>query len=69
MAVLRVSAKGQTTLNRDLLRRLGVQVGAKITLHKLPGARIVVEAARPTAKISDVFGILRQEGRKRRPLR
>jgi bifunctional DNA-binding transcriptional regulator/antitoxin component of YhaV-PrlF toxin-antitoxin module len=59
MSTLTVTAKGQVTLRKDLLEHLGVQPGAKIAVEKLPDGRIEVKAARPTGKISDVFGQLK----------
>jgi bifunctional DNA-binding transcriptional regulator/antitoxin component of YhaV-PrlF toxin-antitoxin module len=61
MTTLTVTAKGQVTLRKDLLEHLGVQPGEKITVDKLPNGRIEVKAARPTGKISDVFGYLKRE--------
>ena len=67
MGTLTVTAKGQVTLRKDLLDHLGVHPGEKISVDKLPDGRIEVKAARPTAKISDVFGSLKAK-RKGRPL-
>jgi hypothetical protein len=39
----------------------GVQPGEKITVNKLPNGRIELKAARPTGKISDVFGFLKRK--------
>ena len=61
MTTLTVTAKGQVTLRKDLLRHLGVHPGEKITLDKLPDGRIEVKAARPTGKISDAFGFLKRK--------
>ena len=62
MSTLTVTAKGQVTLRRDLLEHLGVHPGEKITVNKLPNGKIEVKAARPTGKISDVFGLLKRKG-------
>jgi AbrB family looped-hinge helix DNA binding protein len=59
MSTLTVTAKGQVTLRKDLLKHLGVHPGEKITVDKLPDGRIEVKAARPTGKISDAFGFLK----------
>jgi AbrB family looped-hinge helix DNA binding protein len=67
MSTLTVTAKGQVTLRKDLLDHLGVHPGEKINVDKLPDGRIEVKAARPTGKISDVFGSLNAK-RKGRPL-
>jgi AbrB family looped-hinge helix DNA binding protein len=61
MSTLTVTAKGQITLRKDLLEHLGVHPGEKIAVEKLPDGRIEVKAARPTGKISDVFGSLRNK--------
>lgn len=63
MTTLTVTAKGQVTLRKDLLSHLGIQPGDKIDVEKLPDGRIQVRAARPTGKISDIFGLLKREGR------
>jgi AbrB family looped-hinge helix DNA binding protein len=61
MTTLTVTAKGQVTLRKDLLRHLGVEPGEKVAVDKLPDGRIEVRAARPTGKISDLFGSLKRE--------
>jgi bifunctional DNA-binding transcriptional regulator/antitoxin component of YhaV-PrlF toxin-antitoxin module len=61
MSTLTVTAKGQVTLRRDLLKHLGVQPGEKIILDKLPDGRIEIKASRRTGKISDVFDFLKRE--------
>ncbi len=67
MSTLTVTAKGQVTLRKDLLEHLGVHPGEQITVDKLPDGRIEVKSARPTGKISDLFGSLKAK-RKGRPL-
>jgi AbrB family looped-hinge helix DNA binding protein len=67
MSILTVTAKGQVTLRKDVLEHLGVHPGQKISVNKLPDGRIEVKAARPTGKISDVFGSFKTK-RKGRPL-
>lgn len=62
MSTLTVTAKGQVTLRKDLLAHLGVLPGDKVSIEKLPDGRIEVRAARPTGKISDIFGLLKREG-------
>ncbi len=61
MSTLTVTAKGQVTLRKDLLKHLGVNPGEKITVDKLPDGRIEVKAARPAGKISDAFGFLKKK--------
>jgi AbrB family looped-hinge helix DNA binding protein len=62
MSTLTVTAKGQITLRKDLLKHLGVQPGEKITVDKLADGRIEVRAARPTGDISDAFNFLKRKG-------
>jgi AbrB family looped-hinge helix DNA binding protein len=62
VSTLTITAKGQVTLRKDILKHLGVGPGEKITLDKLPDGRIEVKAAQPTGKISDAFGFLKRKG-------
>lgn len=62
MNALTVTAKGQVTLRKDLLRHLGVNPGDRIVIDKLPNGRIVARAARPAGPIAGVFGLLKQDG-------
>lgn len=61
MSLLTITAKGQVTLRKDLLKHLGVQPGDKIDVELLPDGRAEVRAARQTGKISDVFDLLKRE--------
>jgi AbrB family looped-hinge helix DNA binding protein len=61
MSALTVTAKGQVTLSKDILKHLGVCPGEKIAVDKLPGGRIEIRAARSTGKISDAFGLLKNK--------
>jgi AbrB family looped-hinge helix DNA binding protein len=61
MTTLTVTAKGQVTLRKDLLKHLGMHPGEKITVDNLPDGRIELKAVRPTGKISDLFGFLKQK--------
>ena len=60
MTTLTITAKGQVTLRRDLLKHLGVGPGETVTVEMLPDGRLEVRAARPTGKISDVFDMLKR---------
>lgn len=63
MTTLTVTAKGQVTLRKELLEHLGVRPGDKIAIEKLPDGRIEARAApKKTGKISDVFGMLSNNG-------
>jgi bifunctional DNA-binding transcriptional regulator/antitoxin component of YhaV-PrlF toxin-antitoxin module len=60
MSTLKVTAKGQVTLRKDLLEHLGVRPGQKIAIDRLPDGRLEVRAAQRTGKISDAFNFLKR---------
>jgi len=60
MIVLTITAKGQVTLKRDLLKHLGVGPGEKIEADKLPDGRIIVRAMGQDGNIADFVGCLAQ---------
>jgi AbrB family looped-hinge helix DNA binding protein len=64
MNALTITTKGQITLKKDLLKHLGLQPGDRVAVEKLPDGRIEIHAMQPSGKISDVFGMLKREGRK-----
>jgi len=65
MTTLTITAKGQVTLKKELLRHLGAAPGQKIEVETLPGGAVVLRLARQkTGKISDVFGMFHDPARK-----
>lgn len=58
MSTLSVTARGQVTLRKKILQHLGVKPGERIELELLPDGRGLIQAARPTGKIEDFFGVL-----------
>jgi AbrB family looped-hinge helix DNA binding protein len=65
MKTLTVTAKGQVTLRKDLLRHLGVKPGQRIEIRELPGGRIEVRAAKPAGTIDGFLGALAGKSAKR----
>jgi AbrB family looped-hinge helix DNA binding protein len=63
MSTLKVTAKGQVTLRKDVLDHLGARPGDKVSVEKLSEGRIEVRAV-PEGRISDVFGMLKKAGRR-----
>lgn len=61
MATLKVTAKGQVTLRRDVLKHLGVRPGEKLSVELLPGGRVEAKAERPKGRISDVFDFFKRK--------
>jgi bifunctional DNA-binding transcriptional regulator/antitoxin component of YhaV-PrlF toxin-antitoxin module len=55
---LTVTARGQVTFRKDVLRHLGIKPGEKIQLNLLPNGQAVLKAARPTGTIDGFFGVL-----------
>ncbi|PKP92778.1 MAG: transcriptional regulator [Alphaproteobacteria bacterium HGW-Alphaproteobacteria-16] len=64
MNALTITAKGQITLRKNLLRHLGVHPGQQIEVVELPGGELRVRAVKRTGKISDAFGMLKREGQR-----
>ncbi len=58
MSILTVTARGQVTFRKDVLRHLGIKAGEKITLDLLPDGRVALRASRPSATIDGFFGLL-----------
>lgn len=58
MMKLTVTARGQVTFRKDVLRHLGVRPGEKIEMDKLPDGRIALRAARPSGTIETFIGLL-----------
>lgn len=58
MSILTVTAKGQITLRRELLRHLGVAPGDKIEVDQLPDGKLAIRASKPRGQICDAFGLL-----------
>jgi bifunctional DNA-binding transcriptional regulator/antitoxin component of YhaV-PrlF toxin-antitoxin module len=61
MATLTVTAKGQVTLRKDVLKHLGVRPGEKISVELLPNGRVEAQAVRPHGRISDVFNVFKRK--------
>lgn len=61
-ATLKVTAKGQITLKRDVLAHLGVHPGDKITVDLCSQGGVVMKAA-PSGTIESFFGSLPDKGR------
>lgn len=64
MTTLTITSRGQVTLNKDILRHLGIPLGGKLDLIKLPGGRITLRAARRPGHIDDFIGILAGKSKK-----
>jgi antitoxin PrlF len=62
MPTLTVTAKGQITLRRELLRHLGVRPGDKIEVELLPEGGATLRAGKPKGSIEAFFGSLHRPG-------
>ena len=58
MTTLTVTARGQVTFRKDVLRHLGIAPGEKIEVDLLPDGRVALMAARPAGRIEDFAGVL-----------
>ena len=61
---LKVTAKGQVTLRRELLRHLGVSCGDKVAVELLPGGRIELRSVSSLGSIDQFIGSLERPGTK-----
>jgi bifunctional DNA-binding transcriptional regulator/antitoxin component of YhaV-PrlF toxin-antitoxin module len=54
-----LTARGQFTFNKSLMEHLGVKVGEKISIRKLPGGKIEIEALKNKIPPEALFATLR----------
>jgi bifunctional DNA-binding transcriptional regulator/antitoxin component of YhaV-PrlF toxin-antitoxin module len=62
MATLTVTARGQVTFRKEVLKHLGIKPGEKIELNLLPQGKAELKAARRMATIESIFGFLKGKG-------
>ncbi|HMQ58588.1 MAG TPA: AbrB/MazE/SpoVT family DNA-binding domain-containing protein [Rhizobiaceae bacterium] len=58
MTTLTVTAKGQVTLKKELLKHLGVKPGEKVDVEELPDGKLAITAARRKGSWAEFYGIL-----------
>jgi antitoxin PrlF len=68
MATLSVTARGQVTFRKDVLKHLGIEPGDKIEVDKLPDGSLSLHAVRPTGTLDDLFGILKGKSKRKTPM-
>jgi len=59
MTTLTVTARGQVTFKKDVLKHLGIRPGEKIHLDLLPDSRAELRAERPQGSWRDLQGVLK----------
>lgn len=59
MTTLTVTARGQITFKKDVLKHLGIQPGGKIHLDLLPDGRAELKAERPQGSWRDLRDLLK----------
>ena len=59
MTTLTVTARGQVTFKKDVLKHLGIQPGDKIHLDLLQDGRAELKAERPQGTWRDLRGVLK----------
>lgn len=64
MTILTITAKGQLTLRKEVLKHLGVGPGDKVEVDLMPDGLGVLRAAKPAADIRDFVGMLAGKTRK-----
>ena len=58
MPALTITAKGQVTFRKEILQHLGLKAGEKIELDLIPGGKVIIQALKPTGRMSDFIGCL-----------
>ncbi len=61
MTTLTVTARGQVTFRKDVLRHLGIGPGDKIRLDLLPDGRAELKAERPQSSWRTLQGFLKEK--------
>jgi len=59
MSTLTVTARGQVTFRKEVLRHLGIRPGEKIALDLLPDGRAELKAAQPKGSFRELRGFLK----------
>ena len=59
MTTLTVTARGQVTFRKDVLKHLGVHPGGKIHLDLLPDGRVELTADKPKGSFRELHGFLK----------
>lgn len=59
MTTLTVTARGQVTFKKDVLKHLGIEPGDKIHLDLLPDGRAELKAERPQGSWHDLRSVLK----------
>jgi bifunctional DNA-binding transcriptional regulator/antitoxin component of YhaV-PrlF toxin-antitoxin module len=59
MTTLTVTARGQVTFRKDVLKHLGIQPGDKIELNLLPDGRAELKADRAKGDWHEIAGMLK----------
>jgi bifunctional DNA-binding transcriptional regulator/antitoxin component of YhaV-PrlF toxin-antitoxin module len=66
MTTLSVTARGQVTFRKDVLKHLGIQPGGKIRIDLLPDGRAQLAAEQPDGSWLGLHGMLDGKGNGRR---
>lgn len=61
MTTLTVTARGQVTFKKEVLKHLGIQPGDRIRLDLLPGGKAALQAVEPTGSWEDLRGYIAGE--------
>ena len=61
MSTLTITAKGQVTLKKSLLKHLGVAPGDKVSVDLLPNGNLKIAAGQEKGNIAAIFGILKSD--------
>jgi bifunctional DNA-binding transcriptional regulator/antitoxin component of YhaV-PrlF toxin-antitoxin module len=58
-----LTSKGQFTFNKGLLEHLGIKVGDQVSIRKMPGGKIEIEAQKSKISAEALFDIFDEDPR------
>lgn len=59
---LKITSRGQATFRQEVLRHLGIGPGDRVEMELLPDGVVRLRAARPSAPVTELVGLLRGRG-------
>lgn len=68
MTILTVTAKGQVTLRKEVLKHLGLKPGDKVAVGLLPDGKAELRKAASSGGLEAFFGSLKRPGERQRSI-
>ncbi|MBZ0222417.1 MAG: AbrB/MazE/SpoVT family DNA-binding domain-containing protein [Dokdonella sp.] len=68
MNALTITAKGQVTLKRDILKHLGAKPGQKVVAETIANGKVVLTLDKGEETLNAAFGMLKAHNKRKKPL-